>query len=514
MSNAINLTNLQSLTRAYVFYEVATHGCDPRDSLEGTVLRKQEGYKYGVYDAYHERMMTTDCYVDTLLEAMPGENLVSYHQKRVIERQIEENGPEQLENALAAFYQGQDDSLAFGKIVDAIGGFFDILGFICFLKDSDKYLPIRSRLFDDCFRILGLESNLEGNCTWEKYAENNSWIGTICNYLKRRINPSITMIDAHSFIWMLPDIEEYIDLNLQIVENKRNGKGVLVNTREDGCFVVRFGKEEKVFVDNAFSTGILTVVPNDFKTHASEKELEIAEALLKLIANRRTTITYGELSEMTASRPSPYYELNTILDDINKKCDKLGLPYISAMVVNKGTGLPGEGLRTLCINSFGYNHDITTEEIFHNELSKISCCDEWGRLADEFGIEMPDEEVDLLPEELAETAGKTITEGAKKTITVNAYERDPRAVKQCKDFYMKKFGRITCQICGFDFGKIYGPEYANKIHFHHIKPLSEIGETYEIKPTEDLIPVCPNCHLVLHAGRGIGVDDLKNRIRK
>ena len=31
-----------------------------------------------------------------------------------------------------------------------------------------------------------------------------------------------------------------------------------------------------------------------------------------------------------------------------------------------------------------------------------------------------------------------------------------------------------------------------------MKPLSEIGEKYEVDPLIDLIPVCPNCHVILH----------------
>ena len=79
---------------------------------------------------------------------------------------------------------------------------------------------------------------------------------------------------------------------------------------------------------------------------------------------------------------------------------------------------------------------------------------------------------------------------------------------------MKKYGRVTCQICGFDFGKFYGPEYANKIHFHHVTPLHSINKEYVIDPKNDLLPVCPNCHMVLHANEEISVEDLKEKIYK
>ena len=33
---------------------------------------------------------------------------------------------------------------------------------------------------------------------------------------------------------------------------------------------------------------------------------------------------------------------------------------------------------------------------------------------------------------------------------------------------------------------------------HHLTPLSEIEEEYEVDPINDLRPVCPNCHAIIH----------------
>lgn len=33
---------------------------------------------------------------------------------------------------------------------------------------------------------------------------------------------------------------------------------------------------------------------------------------------------------------------------------------------------------------------------------------------------------------------------------------------------------------------------------HHLQEISSIGEEYEVNPIEDLRPVCPNCHAMLH----------------
>ncbi len=96
---------------------------------------------------------------------------------------------------------------------------------------------------------------------------------------------------------------------------------------------------------------------------------------------------------------------------------------------------------------------------------------------------------------LAEEADTTTTfkEGATKQVTVNVYERSAEARTAC----IKHYGS-SCSVCGFSFEKAYGRIGANYIHVHHLKPLSEIGDDYDLNPITDLRPVCPNCHAMLH----------------
>jgi 5-methylcytosine-specific restriction enzyme A len=98
-------------------------------------------------------------------------------------------------------------------------------------------------------------------------------------------------------------------------------------------------------------------------------------------------------------------------------------------------------------------------------------------------------------------AGIPLIEGAVCQVNVNAYERNQIARARCIAHYGP-----CCVVCGFNFGAVYGPLAEGFIHVHHIKPLSEIGEGYEVHPVADLRPVCPNCHAVIHLGgecRGI-----------
>ena len=99
------------------------------------------------------------------------------------------------------------------------------------------------------------------------------------------------------------------------------------------------------------------------------------------------------------------------------------------------------------------------------------------------------------PDEIDENA--SLPEGAKHQVTVNKYERNTRARQRCIGHYGTK-----CCICGFSFEATYGEVAKNFIHVHHVKPLSEIGKRYTVDPVEDLRPVCPNCHAVIHIRQG------------
>lgn len=88
---------------------------------------------------------------------------------------------------------------------------------------------------------------------------------------------------------------------------------------------------------------------------------------------------------------------------------------------------------------------------------------------------------------------KILYEGDANEIKSRKYERNPVARRICID----KYG-CRCAICGFDFEKEYGEIGKGFIEVHHIIPVSAIGQQYVINPENDLIPLCSNCHSMIH----------------
>ena len=113
----------------------------------------------------------------------------------------------------------------------------------------------------------------------------------------------------------------------------------------------------------------------------------------------------------------------------------------------------------------------------------------------------------IYPDELQEDQSIFI-EGAKREVIVNSFERNPKARKKCIEHYGCK-----CQCCGLDFEVKYGEIGKGFIHVHHLKQIAEIGDKYEVNPIEDLIPLCPNCHAMVHKNNPpFSVGELKEKM--
>ena len=123
--------------------------------------------------------------------------------------------------------------------------------------------------------------------------------------------------------------------------------------------------------------------------------------------------------------------------------------------------------------------ELETARTRLNELPPEAFPTESGKPAERLADELPD---------------KVFTEGAARKITVNSYERDPKAREAC----LKYFGAI-CQVCGLNFAERYGEDLGGGfIHVHHKRPIHTLKASYKVDPKKDLVPVCPNCHAMLH----------------
>jgi 5-methylcytosine-specific restriction protein A len=126
---------------------------------------------------------------------------------------------------------------------------------------------------------------------------------------------------------------------------------------------------------------------------------------------------------------------------------------------------------------------ILTGEIENNDTVSVAL--EWSGIS--VGMILA-----LLNIESSQDEKKFLEGGAQKTL-VNRYERNPANRELCL-----AANGYRCKICGFDFEEVYGELGRHFIHVHHIEKVSSFEKQYYLDPTKDLIPVCPNCHAMLH----------------
>lgn len=162
---------------------------------------------------------------------------------------------------------------------------------------------------------------------------------------------------------------------------------------------------------------------------------------------------------------------------------------------------------------------LTVENLDKGNLSKQT----WTPQSS--GISIRPEAVDELEEEwfeflrtqnvrynpFSDTTDTTITfiEGSATQVTQTRYERNIYARKECLKYY-----GYSCSVCDFNFEKFYGSLGYKFIHVHHLTQVATIKQEYKVNPIQDLRPVCPNCHSMLHKQNPpLTIDELKDIIK-
>ena len=112
----------------------------------------------------------------------------------------------------------------------------------------------------------------------------------------------------------------------------------------------------------------------------------------------------------------------------------------------------------------------------------------------------------------------TINEGTQVIVKTKVYKRSSKLRKMAIQHYTTTEGRIKCKVCCFDFEEFYGEFGKDFIEIHHQKPVFQFdGEDVERtieKALENVIPVCSNCHRMIHRRRDnpLSLSEIKEHV--
>ena len=89
-------------------------------------------------------------------------------------------------------------------------------------------------------------------------------------------------------------------------------------------------------------------------------------------------------------------------------------------------------------------------------------------------------------------------------------QRNPLARRKCIEYY-----GCRCAACGLAMNEKYGQIGEGVIEVHHLNPIHLFDDTHPVDYKTDLIPLCPNCHTIIHKLANPGdLDGLKIIVEK
>lgn len=186
-----------------------------------------------------------------------NQNLIGRFQVSAFSEKVRSN-ISASENLLFDLYHDHNEQECFDRLCKLFGRKYDLVAYLYFILDPERYLPLRPSIFDKVFRKLGISLQLSDQCSWDNYQE---FLGTVANvrdamkeYYK---TDDIDLLDAHSFLWTLNHTE--LDIKKEIanqdastlkagavVFHKDYGEGVIIKVME-GKIYVDFDGKKRIF---------------------------------------------------------------------------------------------------------------------------------------------------------------------------------------------------------------------------------------------------------------------------
>lgn len=138
--------------------------------------------------------------------------------------------PLEAENALYMLFCGSDDEKAFEEITDLFGGKYGLVSFLFFIHDPKRYTPVSPKELTSRMSRLGIDYRMEYRCTWENYKGFINIVNTIRIAMEEYYGLPVSLLDAHSFLWMVKYVDNYLaekDINVEPLLNENRQRDTL-----------------------------------------------------------------------------------------------------------------------------------------------------------------------------------------------------------------------------------------------------------------------------------------------
>jgi 5-methylcytosine-specific restriction protein A len=466
----IELETLENIYQNFV--ESASKETVSFDLLDYINITKNEGYKHSIFSEARENLNSKFWRVEDIGTGQIKEKVASAIQTKVYHeptlsfvdnnlvnwRQIDEftkrANRKSLEITLFNFYKNKTkDNESFEALLKEKLS-YQFVAYLFFIKVPTRYMPISQETFDKVFKLLGIgEFKTSHNASWDNYLIYNDIIKQTQIFLQTK-DKNTTLLDAHSFLFILSYKHESLQAN------------------HTSKIVIPQKEQEEKLVHKEYST--VTELKNDEwieilqdRELTNELDLSILQTLYLFSGHK------AYASQIALKLGRLHSELNL---EIGRYAKRIATKH------------------NVKFTARNPQQDKYWDLFFDGWEDGIKFV--W-RLKSELTIALEKLEFvkdTVYPDDLPHNYTGELLEGVKQTVEVNKYERNPTARKLC----VEHWGAV-CSVCKFNFEKIYGEIGRGFIHVHHLTPIfSKVGVEYEIDPVNDLRPVCPNCHAMLH----------------
>lgn len=207
----------------FVAFRAFVEAKPPHDRLERFAshpyIDDQEGYKYNVhataraslgFEQWKKSEIGDGRIIRAAIKAIgtPDNNLVRWQEKDrtnsiLLESLDNPSRRQKLERCLFRLYRESGEAESFSELVDIFGKRYAPIAYFFFLKDASRYVPIAPSYFDTAFQRLGVKFKTSRSCSWENYSRYVALLGELQVLLEENLEGEVTLLDAHTFAWML-----------------------------------------------------------------------------------------------------------------------------------------------------------------------------------------------------------------------------------------------------------------------------------------------------------------------
>jgi predicted restriction endonuclease len=223
MSTNINYTSLNSWIDSFCSFVESESGVPFHSFASNPYTEKEEGYKYKLYEearkalgfaAWRQDDVGSGKIANAVIMAieLKGNNLFQWQAKygeakrphQPLHIAVNEGtNLGELELTLYNFFHSWNELENMEALIGAFKKRYGLIAYLYFIKDRSQYLPIAPSIFDDSFTMLNIDFKTSHQCSWANYRQFLNHIDGIRRFLSDRLEVEVSLLDAHSFTYML-----------------------------------------------------------------------------------------------------------------------------------------------------------------------------------------------------------------------------------------------------------------------------------------------------------------------